>query len=112
HQGRVVAAETREALAARVAGARRVLVEVAAGERARAAEVLRGVAGVGAVAAGEGAELALALGPEVTDDGAVREAIFRAAVTAGLTLRALRLEAPSLEEIFARATAAGGERPA
>ena len=51
------------------------------------------------------------LGP-TDDDGALREAVFRAAITAGLVLRELRLEAASLEELFARATSASGERPA
>ena len=37
---------------------------------------------------------------------------FRAAVAAGLILRELRLEAASLEDLFARATSAGGEGPA
>ena len=46
------------------------------------------------------------------DDGPLREAVFRAAAAAGLVLRELRLEAASLEELFARATSATGERPA
>ncbi len=60
-------------------------------------------------------ETRLALTPAAgapDDDGPLREAVFRAAVAAGLVLRELRLEAASLEELFARATSASGERPA
>jgi ABC-2 type transport system ATP-binding protein len=115
--GRVVAAEAREALAARVAGARRVIVEVSPAERGRAEEIFRAVAGVGAVDAVDEKHLALTPAPGgaaegAADDGAVREAIYRAAAGAGLALRELRTEAPSLEEIFARATARDGDRPA
>jgi ABC-2 type transport system ATP-binding protein len=111
-EGRIVAAETRETLAGRVAGARRVIVELAAGEQGRATEMFRAVAGVGAVAPVDETHLALALADGVVDDSAVREAIFRAAAGAGVALRELRLEAPSLEELFARATAGNGEQPA
>ncbi|HLK89820.1 MAG TPA: ABC transporter ATP-binding protein [Polyangia bacterium] len=120
--GRVVAAETMEALAARVAVARRVIVELPPSERARAEGIFRALAVVGAVEAVDEAHLALtpaagAAPAGGTDDagldgGAVREAIFRAAAGADLALRELRMEAPSLEEIFARATARDGERPA
>jgi ABC-2 type transport system ATP-binding protein len=110
--GRIVAAETQAALAARVAGARRVVVGLAPGDLPRAVEALRGVAGVGALVPVDETHLGLALAGGAADDGPVREAIFRAAAAAGLALRELRLEAPSLEEIFARATSENGERPA
>ena len=113
HNGRVVAAQTQDELRARLAGARRVIVELAAAELPRARELFRAVPGVGEVAPVGETRLALtaaAGAPE--DDGPLREAVFRAAVAAGLVLRELRLEAASLEELFARATSADGERPA
>ena len=111
--GRVVAAQTQDELRARLAGARRVIVELAAADLPRATELFRAVPGVGAVVPLGETRLALkpAAGP-TDDDGALREAVFRAAVAAGLVLRELRLEAASLEELFARATSAGGESPA
>jgi ABC-2 type transport system ATP-binding protein len=111
--GRVVAAQTQDELRARLAGARRVIVELGAADLPRARELFRAVPGVGAVAAL--GETRLALTPASgapDDDGPLREAIFRAAVAAGLVLRELRLEAASLEDLFARATSAGGEGPA
>ena len=109
HRGRVVTAEGREALQARVAGARRVIVEVRAADLERAEEVLRAVAGVAAVARTDDTHLALTLAAEAAgDEGAAREAVFRAAAAADLPLRELRIEAASLEEIFARATATEG----
>ena len=112
HHGRVVAAETKEALQARVSGARRVIVEVVATDRARASQILGAVAGVGEVAPLGEKQLALTLAAGVSDDGELRAAVFSAAAAAGLILRELRVEAPSLEEIFARATSGNGERPA
>ncbi len=109
HRGRLVGAETPAALEGRMAGARRIVVELTAADRARAPEIFRAVAGVGEVASIDESHLALTLGPGTTDDGAVREALFRAAVAAGLSLRELRAEAPSLEELFARATSTPGE---
>ena len=65
------------------------------------------------VAAVGATRLALTPAAGTTDaDGRLREAVFRAAVAGGLVLRELRLEAASLEELFARATSADGERPA
>jgi ABC-2 type transport system ATP-binding protein len=113
NRGRVVAAQTEDELRARLAGARRVIVELGAADLPRALECFRTVPGVGAVA--PLGETRLALTPESgapDDDALLREAVFRAAVAAGLTLRELRLEAGSLEELFARATSADGERPA
>ena len=110
NSGRVVAAQTQDELRARLAGARRVIVELAAPELPRAAELFRTLSGVGAVATT--GETRLALTPASgapDDDGPLREAVFRAAAGAGLVLRELRLEAASLEDLFARATSAAGE---
>jgi ABC-2 type transport system ATP-binding protein len=110
NSGRVVAAQTQDELRASLAGARRVIVELVASELARATELFRTVAGVGSVA--PVGETRLALTPasgEPDDDGPLREAIFRAAVAAGLVLRELRLETATLEELFARATLAARE---
>ena len=108
--GRVVAAQTQDELRARLAGARRVIVELATADVPRATELFRTLPGVGAVAAL--GETRLALSPASgapDDDGPLREAVFRAAVAGGLVLRELRLEAASLEELFARATSATKE---
>jgi ABC-2 type transport system ATP-binding protein len=113
HNGRVVAAQTQDELRSRLAGARRIIVELGAAELPRARELFRAVPGVGAVA--PLGETRLALTPASgapDDDGRLREALFRAAVAAGLVLRELRLEAASLEDLFARATSADGGRPA
>jgi ABC-2 type transport system ATP-binding protein len=107
-RGRLVAAAPTAELQARLAGARRVIVEPRPGERARAAEVLAGAPGVAAATPLEDARLALTLAAGANGDE-VREGVFRAAAAAGLTLRELRMEAPSLEEIFGRATAGDGE---
>ena len=102
-------AQTQDQLRARLAGARRVIVELAAAELPRATELFRNVAGVGAVAPLGETRLALTPASGAPDDGGLlREAVFRAAVAAGLVLRELRAEAASLEELFTRATAAGG----
>jgi ABC-2 type transport system ATP-binding protein len=123
HHGRIVAAQTEGELQARRAGTPRVIVEVGATERERALAVFRAVAGVSdAVPEGE-TRVALTLAAPVAGaperasdrapaDVAIREAVFRAAVAAGLTLRELRAEAPSLEDLFVRATSASGEPPA
>ena len=109
HRGRVVASEGREALRARVTGARRVIVEVRAADLERAQEVLAPVAGLAAIAATSATHLALTLAAGAADDdGAVREAVFQTAAAANLPLRELRIESASLEDIFARATAAEG----
>jgi ABC-2 type transport system ATP-binding protein len=102
-RGRLVAAETPAALRARMQARRRLVIEVRAEDRARAEQVYRGVAGVTAVEVVDGTHLALAQAPG--DDGAGREAVFQAAVGAGLTLRELRSAEPSLEELFAQVTA-------
>jgi len=113
NRGQVVAAQTQAELRARLAGARRVIVELAPADLPRATPLLGAVSGVGAVDQLD--ETRLALTPAagaLEDDGPLREAVFRAAVAAGLVLRELRLEAASLEELFARATSANGERSA
>jgi len=113
NNGRVVAAQTQNDLRARLAGACRVIVELGAADLSRAKELFRAVPGVGAVALLGETRLALTPASGAPDDGGpLREAIFRAAVAAGLVLRELRLEAASLEDLFARATSASGERPA
>jgi ABC-2 type transport system ATP-binding protein len=112
NRGQLVGAETPAVLEGRMAGARRIVIELSAADRARAPEIFRAVAGVGEAAPIDETHLALTLAAGTTDDGAVREALFRAAGAAGLALRELRAEAPSLEELFARATStAAGEKP-
>jgi ABC-2 type transport system ATP-binding protein len=113
NRGRVVAAQTQDELRAHLADARRVIVELAVADLPRARELFGTIPGVGAVATL--GETRLALTPAAgapDDDGALREAVFRAAVAAGVVLRELRLEVASLEELFARATAADEGRPA
>jgi ABC-2 type transport system ATP-binding protein len=113
NSGRMVAAHTQDELRARLAGARRVIVELAPADLPRATELCRTIPGVAAVAPLGVTRLALTPASGAPDDdGPLREAVFRAAVAAGLVLRELRLEAASLEELFARATSASGERPA
>ena len=110
----MVAAQTQDELRARLAGARegrssswpRPMFPAPPSCFAR-------LSGVGAVAAL--GETRLAVTPASgapDDDDPLREAVFRAAVAGGLVLRELRLEAASLEELFARATSATGERSA
>ena len=108
NRGRVVAAQTQDELRARLAGGRRVIVELGAADLPRAAELFRAVPGMGLVA--PLGETRLALTPAAggaDDDGLLREAVFRAAVAGGLVLRELRVEAASLEDLFARATTDG-----
>jgi ABC-2 type transport system ATP-binding protein len=123
NRGRIAAAQTEDELRARLAGTPRIIIEVGAAERERSVSVFRAVAGVGdAVPEGETRVVLTLVAPgprapgrapePAPDDGAIREAVFRAAVAAGLTLRELRVEAPSLEELFVRATAETGEPPA
>jgi ABC-2 type transport system ATP-binding protein len=103
-RGRLVAAESVRELQSQLAGARRLIVEVRPEETARAQELFGRVAGVTSVAPLEGERLALTVagvGEQICED------VFRAAVAGGLTLRELRLELPSLEEVFGRATAEG-----
>ncbi len=106
-RGRLVAAETAAGLQAQLAGARRLIVEVRPGERARAEELFRRVRGVASVGPLEGERLALTVAAGEGDE--IRDAVFRAAVDGGLTLRELRVERPSLEELFGRATAEGAQ---
>jgi ABC-2 type transport system ATP-binding protein len=108
-RGRLVAAETTAALQAQLAGARRLIIEVRPGERPRAEALFARLPGVASVAPLEGERLALTVDPAPREGDEVRDAVFRAAAAAGLTLRELRLELPSLEEVFGRATAEGLE---
>jgi ABC-2 type transport system ATP-binding protein len=108
HAGRVVAAQTTAELRQRLAGRRRVVVEVRPGELERAEVALGSAPGVAGVERLGDARLALALDATTAPGqaGDVREAVFRAAVDAGLTLRELGIEPFSLEDIFARLTTA------
>jgi ABC-2 type transport system ATP-binding protein len=128
HRGRVVA--TRDAGASGEADARggRVVVSVRPEDRARALALFRALAGVGRVDERPDGSVAvvpvvpaLAVVPVLASDqrpegpaagasaaGAdLGEQLFRAAADAGLTLRELRRESSSLEEIFARITTGG-----
>ncbi|HVY37851.1 MAG TPA: ABC transporter ATP-binding protein [Polyangia bacterium] len=105
-RGRLVAAAPVTELQARLAGARRIVVEPRPDDAGRATELFSRVAGIAGVAA-DGGRLMLTLAAGAATDEA-REAVFRAAATGGVTLRELRLETPSLEEIFGRATADEG----
>jgi ABC-2 type transport system ATP-binding protein len=106
-RGRLVAAAPAAELQARLAGARRVVVEPRPAETARATELFGRVPGVARVAAGGAGGLLVTLAAGASADD-VREAIFQAAASGGITLRELRMETPSLEEIFGRATAEDG----
>ncbi len=103
-RGKLVAAEATAALQARMAGARRVLVAVRAAEVERAGDLLSRLRGVASVAPLDEGRLALTIAVDAADRD-VRESVFRAAAAGGLTLRELRLETASLEELFGRATA-------
>ena len=114
HAGRIAAAHATADLRGRGAGPggrRRIVVEVRPDELARAEAAFCAAPGIAAVERVAEARLALALaadpGPAQALD--VREAVFRAAVEAGLTLRELAPEPFSLEEIFARITSAEPE---
>jgi hypothetical protein len=97
----VVAAHTPAELRQRMAGDRRLLVEVRSEDAARAEAAFAAVPGVAAVTRDGEGRLALTLQAATGD---IREEVFRAAVAAGLVLRELRAEAFSLEEIFAHIT--------
>jgi ABC-2 type transport system ATP-binding protein len=111
HRGRVVAEQATDASAARAPGSRRLIVEVKAQDRAGAEAAFRGAPGLAEVVALDETHLALtptaAAAGHDGDGGEAREAVFRLAVAAGLSLRELRAEEPSLEEIFSRATGTG-----
>jgi len=95
-------------------GPARVVVELRASERERALGLLRGLPVVAAV--DELADGRLAVSPAPASGvGAVSdlgEEVFRALAAAGLTLRELRREASSLEEIFSRITTGRADGPA
>jgi len=102
HAGRVAAAHTPAELRQRLAGRRRIVVEVAPEAAARAEEVLARGPGITAVERLPDGRLALATAADGPADA--REAVFRAAAAADLPLRELASEPFSLEEIFARIT--------
>jgi ABC-2 type transport system ATP-binding protein len=104
NRGRIVAAEPTAALHSRVAGARRIVVEVAPSALARAEAVLRGVDGIAGVERLDDARLALVADAAHDDDAPLREAVFRAAAAGGLVLRGLATETATLEAIFSRMT--------
>jgi len=111
HAGRVAAAHTPAELRARLAGRRRLVVEVRPDEQHRAEAAFRALPGFVAVERLDDARLALAPanGAPGTTPADLREAVFRAAVEAGLTLRELATEPFSLEEIFTRITTSESE---
>jgi ABC-2 type transport system ATP-binding protein len=104
HAGRVAAAHTPAELRERLAGARRVVVDVAPADLARAEAALVHAAGVSGAERLPDGRLALAVAADAPAGGDVREAVFRAAAAAGVALRELSREPFSLEEIFARIT--------
>ncbi|HET6146787.1 MAG TPA: ATP-binding cassette domain-containing protein [Polyangia bacterium] len=120
HRGRVAAgAGTGVGARAGGGGARlgepaRVVVELRAAERARALGLLRALPVVAAVDELADGRLAVSAAPGggVGAPGDLGEEIFRAMATAGLTLRELRREASSLEEIFSRITTGRADAPA
>jgi ABC-2 type transport system ATP-binding protein len=107
NQGRVVAQDTPSRLRDQLEGRGRVLVELRGASEGAARETLARVAGVRAVEAarhGEGDAAVVRATLEVDPERDVREEVFRAVVAAGFTLRELRAEAMSLEDIFVRIT--------
>jgi ABC-2 type transport system ATP-binding protein len=106
HRGRLVAAETPRELRARVQARRRLVIEVRGEERARAERLYRTLVGLTGVEVIDDTHLALAISQVglAGDDGAARDTVFKTAVAANLVLRELRIEEPSLEELFAQVT--------
>jgi ABC-2 type transport system ATP-binding protein len=106
HRGRVAAADSAGAGARPLGRPARVVVELRAAERERALDLLRGLSAVATVEPLSDGRLAVTAAAAVPDVVApdLGEEVFRAAAAAGLTLRELRREASSLEEIFARIT--------
>jgi ABC-2 type transport system ATP-binding protein len=115
HRGRIAAAEgagahggaSAGAGAARLGAPARVVVELPAAQRERALGLLRAlplVAAVDELGDGRLAVTAAPAGGAGGNPGDLGEEIFRAIAAAGLTLRELRREASTLEEIFARIT--------
>ena len=103
HNGRIVFQDSLDGIAKGGAGGTRVIVEVRAPADA-VASALREVPGVleiGLDGAGAFTRLELKVDPE-TD---VREEVFARITRNGWTLRELRMEQPSIEEIFVRLTA-------
>jgi ABC-2 type transport system ATP-binding protein len=132
HRGRMVAARTPAELRAPAQGSARLLVEVRPAELERAQRLFRALPAVTAVEplsecrlalelAGDGApepQASPAAHTKADAGGAMaapvedpRDAVFRAAMTGGVSLRELRWESSSLEEIFARITTGAAEPP-
>lgn len=105
--GRIVASDTPENLHARLEGRARVIVELR-GPSEEAGARLRGLAGVQGVqvenAGGEWVRFTM----ECARDRDVRAEVFTAAASAGWTLRELRAEATSLEDVFVSLTRGEG----
>ncbi len=125
HRGRVVAAPDQVGARPAQGANERVVVEVRAEDRGRALALFRSLAGVASVEELAGNRLAIAASvspsasasPSASDTGAsatgdLIEQVFRAAAAAALTLRELRRETSSLEEIFARITTGRADIPA
>jgi len=114
HRGRVAAADHPGPDARPLAGPARVVVELRAAERERALALLRALPAVGAVDALADGRLAVTAAPAGPEGATIDlgEEVFRAVAGAGLTLRELRREASSLEEIFARITTGRAESAA
>ncbi len=101
--GRVVFQESLDTIAAQRAGGTRLVVELRA-PAANAVAVVKDVPGVLHVVA-DNAQPVVRLDVEVKPGADVREEVFQRAVRNGWTLRELRTEQPSLEDIFVRLTA-------
>jgi len=112
HRGRVAAGAGAGAGArdggggSRLGGPARVVIELRAAERTRALGLLRALPVVAAVDELADGRLAVSAAPGggVGAPGDLGEEVFRAVAAAGLTLRELRRETSSLEEIFSRIT--------
>ena len=113
HQGRVVAAPETRADASVPDPLARVIVELAADAGPSALALFRALGGVAGVDELPGGRIAIRPAPREPggDTPDLGEAVFRAAAAAGLTLRELRRETSSLEEIFARITTGRADAP-
>jgi len=103
HNGRLVFQDRLDSIAARGAGGTSVVAEIA-GAGPNALHVLRDIPGVLA-ARREPADRFDRFVLNLNPDADVREEVFRRVVRNGWTLRELRREQPSLEDIFIRLTA-------
>ncbi len=102
-RGRIRADGTAAELAARVAGVRRLAVEIGGADDGDAAAALGALPGVVRVDAGRDGRLALEA------EGDVRAAVFAAVVERGWTLLELRTEVQSLESVYLSLVRDGGD---